>query len=271
MTDISFPYPVLLDESGDIAGNFKAEIVCDSSIVGYYVLRCNFTLHNEYFSQLIADKRAAYTVEVECNSTNYRHTFSTTDNTLSFQVSDNDVRGLVNVRIFICAIGDISDYKPTGMNTELYGEDSFDIKNGEVIGLHPETSFVAERNFDSLNEPVKSFVKLKEADKSTTEMRVNYKDEFIEIELPKVDYALYQAVHLHSPELVHSCIVFPVLVDTLYELINDEHSGEIWCDKLRQICHDRNIDIETPLIAAQKLLGLPVNRTFNWRKKELDK
>lgn len=272
MADISFPYPVLLNESGDIVGDFKVDVNYDPSIAGFYTLEFAFALNNEYFEKLIADNRAAYTVEIECNATNYRNTFSTTDSNMNIRLSDGDVRDLVNVRIFICATCDIPDYKPTGMNAELYGIDPFDIQSGEVIGLHPETSFVADRKFDSLNEPVKSFVRLKESNRATEEMWVNYGDEFIEIELPKEDYALYQEVRTHSPELVHSSIVFPVLVDALHELQKDENAGLTWYDKLKQICRDRAIKYEEdPLVAAQKLLGLPVKRTFGWRKKDLDK
>lgn len=273
MTDIPFPYPVL-GNNGDIVGNFETNIMTDFSIVGLYSLNCNFTLDNEYFEHLIKTQQAAYTVEIECGSTNYRNAFSTTYNTLNITLSDKDVRDTVDVRVYICATKDIPEYKPSGMNADIYGNDSFEIKSGEIIAIHPATMFQANPQFDSLNEPVRSFIKLKESATSTKEMRIDCNGDFIEIELPEEDYKLYRDIHASSPELIHSCIVFPVLVDVLNEVRkkdDSEYCSAVWFGKIVQICLDRQISTDDPIVAAQKLLGLPLSRTFNWRKKDQDK
>ena len=151
------------------------------------------------------------------------------------------------------------------MNADVYGDDSFEIKSGEIIAIHPATMFQANPQFDSLNEPIRSFIKLKESTTSAKEMRVDCNGDFIEIELPEEDYKLYREIHTSSPELIHSCVVFPVLVDALHEVRKEdsEYYGSVWFDKIRQICLDRQISTDDPIVAAQKLLGLPLNRTFN--------
>ena len=272
MTDIPFPYPVL-GNNGDIDGSFDVTIIIDFSIVGFYTLNCDFKLNNEYFENLIKTQKAIYMVEIECGATNYRHTFSTTDKTMCIDIPDDYVRGRVDVKIYICALKDIPEYKPTGMDTDIYGDDSFEIKSGEIIAIHPSTSFLADPKYDSLNAPVRSFIKLKKSATQAKEMFVNYGMEFIEIELPEEDYKLYRDIHASSPALIHSCVVFPVLVDVLHEMKKEDnaYSGAVWLDRITQICQDRQIDVDDPIIAAQKLLGLPLNRTFNWRKNDQEK
>lgn len=272
MTDIPFPYPVL-GSNGDIDGSFDVTIMMDFSIVGFYTLNCEFKLENAYFENLIKTQQAVFMVEIECGATNYRNSFSTKDKKMTISIPDDFVRGRVDVKIYICAIKDIPEYKPTGMDTELYGDDSFEIKSGEIIAIHPSTMFLADPKYDSFNAPIRSFIKLKKSTTQSKEMFVDYNDTFIEIALPEEDYKLYREIHTSSPALIHSCIVFPVLVDVLHEIQKEDsvYSGTTWFDRVKQICFDRQIDIADPVVAAQKLLGLPINRTFNWRKNEQEK
>lgn len=269
MADIPFPYPILNSDGEDIDGTFDVDVDFDLGVVGFYMLDCKFKLQNAYFENLIKTQQAVYTVEVECASTNYRETFLTTDETFPIKLSYDDVRGLVDIRFYICASKDIPNYKPIGMNADIYGDDSFEIKKGEIIATHARTSFIADPKYDSLNAPIRSFVKLKQTTAKSGEMLVDCEGDFIEIELSKDDHKLYNDIHTRSPELVHSCIVLPVLVDVLHDI--DKYSGYVWADKIKQICLDRGIDIDNPIIAAQKLLGLPINRTFKWRKNDQDK
>ena len=53
MADISFPYPVLLNESGDIAGDFKVDVNYDPSIAGFYTLEFKYTDFQMYKRQNI--------------------------------------------------------------------------------------------------------------------------------------------------------------------------------------------------------------------------
>lgn len=272
MADIPFPYPVL-GSNGDIDGGFDVTITIDFSIVGFYTLNCGFKLNNEYFENLIKTQQATFIVEIECGATNYRNTFSTRNETKIIKIPDDCVHGRVDVKIYICALKDIPEYKPTGMNLDIYGDDSFEIKSGEIIAIHPSTSFLADPKYDSLNAPVRSFIKLKKSATQAKEMFVDYSGDFIEIELPEDDYKLYRDIHVSSPALIHSCVVFPVLVDVLHEMKKEDnaYSGAVWLDRITQICRDRQINIEDPIVAAQKLLGLPLNRTFNWRKNDQEK
>lgn len=265
-----FPYPVLGNSDDINNGDFNPSlqyVITPDSIT----MNCNFELTNTYIADLINKHQATYLVEIECGNTYYRATEQTYESALSIQLPANTLRERVDVGFYICTTQSIEKYLPPNIH-EDFGNEPFYLEPGDIIALGGATSFVAAKEFDPLNAPISSIIKLEKSTKNNTDMQVSYDGERIVVQLPKNDFEAYSLVKNSSAELLHSAIVLPVLVDAIYEISDrgsGNYDGTAWSERLKQICIDRNINIEEPLTAAQKILNHPINRTLEWRSKNI--
>lgn len=263
----SFPYPVL-GNGDDVSADFRPQL--SYSITPDSVkVQCSFDLTDNYFQHLIAQEKAHYSIEFECGSTYFRHLITAKESSTTIDFPAESLRERVDVNFYICAVKTIEDYRPPTTHVD-FGDDSFYIDAGDIIALGGSTSFIVAKEFDPLNAPISSIIKLEESN-TATEMRVAYDSSKIIISLPKADYEHYKLAKNSSAEMLHSSLVLPVLVDAIYE-IGDKGSRNYndfqWADRLKQICIDRQINMEEPLNAAQKILSNPISRTLAWRSKE---
>lgn len=265
----TFPYPVL-GNGDDVGGDFKPQLsyTVNPDLV---VVKCMFETTNDYIFDLISEGKAKYVVEIECANTYYRKLTAITSDSVEVEIMADKLRERVEVQFYICASSAIEEYYPTGTHVD-FGNDPFYIDSGDVLALGGSTSFVVAKEFDPLSAPISSIIKLEAASNNSSEMRVMYDSDRIIIELAKQDFKTYSQTKDRSAEMLHSALVLPVLVDAIYE-IGSRGSGNYqdfpWSERLRQICIDRQIDIEEPLSAAQKILNNPISRTLNWRNEEL--
>lgn len=255
----SYPFPVLGNED-DIKGLFRPKFryTLEPTTV---VIDCEFEVSNETVEQLLAQKKAAYLVQVECGNTFYRRTFTTTEKELSIEIAAGDLRDRVDVGIVICAIEEIPEYNPEGIHPDLAGEPTF-VEKGDVLADGGTGSFVADKDFDPLKAPVSSFMKIKEADEKSAPIAIDYSGDQIVIRLSKDDYKNYAFARKYATSSLHSSLVLPALIDAIYVINNkgDEFEGQPWYNRIKQICRERDIDISDPLTATQRMLGKPVER-----------
>jgi hypothetical protein len=264
----SFPYPVL-SNGDDITGDFKPQFAY-SIDPDFVTIKCEFEVTNEYVNKMIAENKALYSVEIECGSTYYRQLVTTNKRELEHKIPSDWLRERVDIRFYICATTEIDAYYPTGTHAD-FGNEPFYLEEGDVLATGGTTSFIVAKEFDPLNAPISSIIKLEKSKKQIAEMRVTYDNERIIIELPKQDFELYSQIKSNSAEMLHATLVLPVLVDAIYEISGkgtNNYQDFAWSDRLKHICIDRQIDIDEPLSAAQKILNNPINRSLQWRNKE---
>src|SRR5205807_2685433 len=116
--------------------------------------------------ELIADNKAAYFVEIECGSTFYRRTFSTSENKIRIEIEAGDLRDKVGVSFSVCATAEIPDYSPEGVHPDLAG-DPVDVEKGDMLADGGAGWFTADKTFDPLKAPLSSFMKIQEGPKKT--------------------------------------------------------------------------------------------------------
>lgn len=255
----SYPFPVLGNED-DIKGLFRPKFRYTLEPITV-VIDCEFEVSNPTIEQLLAEDKAAYLVQVECGNTFYRRTFSTVSKDLSIEIAAGDLRDRVDVSIVICATEEIPEYNPEGVHPDLAGEPTF-VEKGDVLADGGAGSFVADKDFDPLKAPVSSFMKIKESDEKSSPMVIDYSGDQIVIRLSKGDYKNYAFARKYATSSLHSSLVLPALIDAIYVINNKggEFEGQPWYNRIKQICRERDIDINDPLTAAQRMLGKPVER-----------
>ena len=173
------------------------------------------------------------------------------------------MRERVDVSFCVCATQDIQDYSPEGIHPDLAGE-PIAVEKGDVLADGGTGSFMADKTFDPLKAPVSSFMKIKEASEKSAPMAIEYGGDQIIIKLSKDDYKNYVFARKFAPSSLHSSLVLPALVDVLYVINKDDgrYEGSQWFDRIKQICRERDIVLDDPLIAAQRILGKPVERSL---------
>lgn len=257
----SYPFPVLGNQD-DIKGQFNPTLryTLEPSSV---VIESEFNLSNPTIEELVAANKAAYFVEVECGSTFYRRTFSTSEMKIRIEIEAGDLRDKVDVSFCVCATEDIPGYSPEGVHPDLAG-DPVDVEKGDVLADGGTGWFTADKTFDPLKAPVSSFMKIQEGTKKVAPMYMEYGDEHILIKLSKDDYGKYQFARKYAVPIVHSALVLPALIDVLYTMQTNksDFADRPWFTRIQQICRERDINPDDPISAAQALLGQPIDRSL---------
>lgn len=256
---ISYPYPVL-GNSDDLQGTFEPAMECmpDEDL---YTLEIVMGLNHSTVAELIENRDATYAVEIICRKTFYRRTFLTHEPVLLIAIPADELRDLVEVSFDVVAINGATDYLPTGTHPDLAG-DPFTLESGDVIATGGTASFVADPAFDPMHASAASFVKIHQVHTQEEAMSVDYEGDFLIIGLSSSAFDDYLKAREFAPEVVHSAVVLPVLVAALEQIDNGEadFAGYGWFDRLQEMRSTRGLTEETPLRAAQDLLGDPVSR-----------
>ena len=258
----SYPFPVL-GNLDDISGIFSPSM--DYTLEpNQVILDCNFELENETVEKLIENGDASFYVQLECPSTFYRRTFISSEKSLRIEVPAGDLRDKVNVTFLVCSNVQIPEYNPVGVHPDLEGEPSY-VEAGDVLADGGVGFFIADKTFDPLKAPISSFMKINKGTFANGPMVIDYEDEQIIIVLSEEDYDRYLNVKGFAPNTLHSSLVLPALTDVLYTMKYDRkaHEDQPWFGRLQQIIVQQKIDINEPIVAAQQILGQPLQRSLD--------
>lgn len=264
--NISFPHPVL-GNNDDVSGLFKPKF--------YHTLgkekvslRTEFELENNTLKNMIMEKKAVFSIEVECSSTFYRNTFIANEYKSVFSLDAKMLREYVTIKFFVRASERIENYEIEGSHSD-YNDFKFDIDKGDILALGGMTSFIAEKEFDPLRPAVSSFMAVREGREPSGPIAVDYDDpEKIYVILSKKDWGNYQRLKDRQgvAPLLHSFVVFPVLVDVIQMIDkggDDRVENTHWGKRIETIISQKNLSSDYAVDAAQRMLDSPVDRSLN--------
>lgn len=260
--NISYPYPVLGNED-DARGVFNVRSFKHVLSRQQILLSASFDLENKTIEKLIEEKKAAFTVEVECPGTFFRKSYLTHDRNAKIVLPSDLVREHVSVTFFIRATESIEKYHVEGCHEDYEGFTS-EISAGDVLALGGATSFIADKDFDPLRPVISSLIAIKPGTHDKGPMVVGYNDDKIIIKLSKNDHKNYLTVKskVSIVGILHAAIVLPVLADAI-RLVNEkdqELQGMHWFRRLEVILRQQELGGDEPLSSAQQLLSSPVER-----------
>jgi hypothetical protein len=271
--NISYPYPVLGNED-DVEGSFDVSFkhVLRRDEV---VLNATFKLKNKSLEKLVKEKKAAFTVEVECPGTFFRKSFSTFEHDARFILGSGIVREHVSAAFYVRAITSLPKYKIDGSHPDYEGF-SLDIGAGDVLALGGYTSFIAEKDFDPMRPAVSSLIAIKPGSHAVGPMNIDYSQDKILIKLSELDYKNYGIVvkknHPGMAGVLHASIVLPVLAEAI-KLVHDrdaETQTTHWHKRLEIIVRQQELPADDALLAAQKLLRSPLERCLSGLAEDID-
>jgi hypothetical protein len=135
---------------------------------------------------------------------------------------------------------------------------------GDILAEGEEVAFTADKDFDPLAGAVSSFMRVECSDKDTGPFETLFDHTRILIRLPKLDWANYQLLKSSAPQILHSAIVLPVLVEAI-QLVwdgSDELRDLAWFQKVELMLAGAGAVPGDPLVGtAQRLLQNPFSRT----------
>jgi hypothetical protein len=267
----SYPFPVL-GNGDDIAGIFSPTMLY--TLGNMITIDIQFELQHISIESLIKEKKAAFFVEIQCGSTFFRQIYQTFERKYKVEINSKDLRDSVSVNFYICAIQPIFSYNPEGVHSDLAG-DAVSVEAGDIIADGGTSSFIADKTFDPLKAPVSSFMKIMENPNIDEQMNINYEqNDRIVLELSKKDFTKYNNVKGRAVASIHSSIVLVALVDVIYTMNSEigkrDYGESAWFNKIQEICRYKNIDLDNPLITAQKLLGNPLERSLSETERLLE-
>lgn len=265
---ISYPHPVLGNADDVTVGKIDPEVTYRAADELVEIDIGNLTTSNPTLDSMLKTSGASWGVQIQCARTYLRAEFQTTENFLRVKFPGHDLRGRVDIEIVLFAAKTISGYSPTGAHRD-YGNTTFDLETGSLLGVGPALSFDVDKQFDPLRAPVSSIMRIRKGEHSQGPFRLALEDEFVEILLSEADWNQYAGIRDRVPAVIHISLVLPALAEALRR-VND-FVGRRWADRLLAIVETREVDPAQPLEAAQSLLQSPLTRAFGELNAELDK
>jgi hypothetical protein len=261
-TELSFPHPVL-GHNDDLEGSLSPLQVLTESHVDSVVLTIpELAVSNPTLRELIRQRLAAFAVRVQCNSTYFRETWHTHESRLLVVIPSSRLANRVEVSVRIVALVELPHYQPEGLHPD-YGEAAFSINRGDVLALGATMVFMADKEFDPLAGAVNSFMRVAKGHFDAGPFMVEFDGELISISVAGLDYDNYLQLRSHAPQVLHSALVLPVLMEAIAVVrLREDLANLKWAQHLRTMMDANEILAETsPLEAAQKILKSPFSRT----------
>lgn len=268
--NFSYPHPVL-GNSDDIDSKvFKPPGVTFKFVSRDESVAFNITgLETEHsdLNAYLKELKAVWHIRIICRNTYLRENFTTHESEWKHTFSGEDLVGTVYFEINLICLKQIPDYSPLKMH-EDYGGAKFTINTGELLAVGSRFSCYIEKSFDPLKAPVASFIKVSQGDFKTGPFKVDFEGNYIEILFSETDWSQYFGIKDRVPAVIHSSVVLPVLMEAI--MVLDDHSSSRWAGRLNEILIQKGLDRTNAIETAQKLLDLPIQRTFDKLNSELD-
>jgi len=265
----SFPYPVLGigdSMSGDFAWTAAVKFSREK-----ITLSLNFELLNHDLTGLLESGKAAYILRVQCAQTFYREQFILVDSQEQVELAASGLRESVEMAPFIVAIKPIKKYSPRSGHRDYKGV-SHQILPGTVLAIAPKAYFIADKEFSSSKKKIRSLMEFVRNTIEEAKPEYRFGSERIEIYLNSDDWDIYQRAKgsAAARNIIHSSVVFPVLLEALANLDNQDYAGLAWRDRLAVLIREKGLDDKEIFDQASGLLKNPISRGFQGLNSILD-
>ncbi|MGM0930068.1 MAG: hypothetical protein ACQEXN_10195 [Actinomycetota bacterium] len=278
----SYPHPVL-DSSDDVGSSFEVLNATISPSVDDVEIKFQVRLNDPDVQSLLDEGTARYSFRWTCSST-----IATGELIASVQqqhvdgstyigwIDQQTIRGPVKVEIKIIAARAIAEYSLQSQHSD-YGDASFSIMPGDVLGDAGYFEFEPEKRYDPLSPPVGSCFRFIADPKLKKGLNVKFfDDEYVLVAFPEKTLPGF-AMLQERPDLQISLVVLPALMQTISfiranmaaESEGEDLSGKTWYTAVNRLVEDAGSYEDHPFELAQKILGHPLDTSLmkpfnNW-------
>jgi hypothetical protein len=259
----SYPHPVVGNRDDVPGAAFQAALETTTDKEAVYV-DVGITCSSKTLNELIKKKDASFVLHVECSNTLFRRAFEFSEPNHRIQIPSDNLNDAVEMNVFARAMRDLSGYKVASAHPD-YGDVTFDVEKGDILAVGEGQVFYLDAPFDALS-PIGSIMEIHESHQDGDQpMRVDYNGQKIQIVLSKKDFADYKLLKMNDSVTVAltTAIILPVLLEAIHIVKEDGDDDLRWVRALRRRVESMDLKIDDdPLELAQRILELPVKRTF---------
>lgn len=259
---MSFPYP-LLGNSDDLAGEFEwdASIKLSRNEIN---ISAQLRLGNKDLEDLIAADKARFVLQVQCPLTFYRELFISKDRRIEISIPAGALRETVELSPFVVSTKTLSSYAPKTAHKDYRGA-SFNVVESGILAVAAKAFFVADKEFAGTKRRLRSIMEFVRHTREGAEPEFRLGSDRIEIYLNSVDWEIYQQAKKNpdARNLVHASIVFPVLLEALDCLDDDNYVGIPWRERLKVLLREKGLEDAKRFQQATGLLKNPISRGFS--------
>lgn len=268
------PYPIL-DDFGDdyINSSFKVEYEVNSQFTEVYG-KLSFDLRNDEIRRLIDEKKAAYSVHIECPVTCYRNVIMSEDEEIEFKIDSSMVAKNIEIRTFVILTQNVIGFESKSFHPDYKGQ-TFDLAAHQIIAVGTAKDYEIkkdDRDFDDLPSIIR-IVKLEDKHKGSLSVNTD-NDEYVVVGLSKEVYELYAKLGKSTfKNTSFSLVLLPALVVILQRMSigkdDDALAGMHWYKVIESLL-DRNgfkiadlsIENDSLLSVCQSIFADPILRGF---------
>jgi hypothetical protein len=185
------------------------------------------------FKDLLIGNQMALICEVNCSYTLYRKVFSTFEEILIFEISEDELKDKVALQLMLLAVVDIENFYSNNFSPDLQFQ-PFQIEKGDILGILNTTSI----DIDAAELAISDFVKISE---NTVDEYTRYEldQNALTIKLPPIQLQSLQLLknNINFENTLISTIIIPALIHALHYLSeeNDElYGGKAWFRALKE-------------------------------------
>lgn len=255
----AFPHPVL-GNGDDLDGQFEwtsaVKLTREKAII-----TAEMRLKNSDLEALIKSGRAAYLLQLQCPLTFYREAFIQAEPDFKIELPSAVLRERVAMEPRIIATESLDRYSPRSAHHDYSGA-SFSVVAGGVLAVAPDGAFIAEKEFATAKRRLRSIMEFVRHKREGADPEFRLEHDRIHIFLNPKDWEAYQRAKT-SPgarHLIHASIVFPVLMEALAHLDDEQYFGYRWRERLSVLVKEKGADDLDVFQQAMALLRNPISR-----------
>ena len=273
LIDKSYLHPVLRPGYDDVAGTFNFDLGEGVSIgADKYIINIAAIFENDSIEELISLGKAKIYVFVYCKANFFRKAIEIKSFAERIEIPISDLSGLVELTIVVSATAQMK-YKNTTQHSD-YANTEFPVACGDILAVSETNTFVAEKEFDSLQkvESIISVIADKDLQRNDP-LTIKWREDKIKVAIPEIifkDYMKLKDARMVTKTLENT-IFLPILVSILSDWHHDpgyeeEYQKFRWFRAIHaravdlDIINDIHSGIQSPFVLAQKLLDAPISR-----------
>ncbi|WP_312844259.1 hypothetical protein [Diaphorobacter nitroreducens] len=270
-----YPHPVLAWFSDDYRTAMFQPAFEVAGNKGFYKIRMTCRSSSRSLNRLIAEKRAAYAVHIECPATRYRALFTSTDESFEIDIPVADIDGKVEVCRLIVATQEIKNYASDEFHADFTGR-SFDLMRGDSLAVAEDITFYADKKADELAKLPSIFSIRRAHEGDAPSLDVDLTGERIVVWLSPSVHERFTS--LNSDELLRSTlsasVLVPALVLALEKMMRQEERETLmdlrWYRTVVRKLKDLGISAESlsdssdnSVVLSNRLIGDPLSSSFD--------
>lgn len=279
--NLAYPYPVLTAYSDDVQPALVAQNVQVGEmqvINNDYVLPLTLILEDQRLLQLIAEGKAEYMFDVNCPASLYRFCINSSHNEEKIVFPFKRVSGVAKIRPYVIAKTAFS-YQNPAFHPD-YGNESFEIEEGDVLAIFNVVTYDFEINYNLLKAFSSIMFIRKADDENEKDIRYLMDEPKIVIILPVDKFNKYNQFKADPQytSAVHASLAQNALLAVLMQTnwTDEDPQEPLWKRTIRyRVTHEEELmpykdlnNQENLVMIAQKLLGDPIQRMFEDFAKE---